>query len=696
MKQRFRQYMFLLLDLKSIWKPTFIAWGIFLAVWLFMSASHLGFTYDAVGLSWGPPGAPITFLQVITVFAVSSLLTLGWQVLRALYKFQPFAAINIVIFIAIWVLAVVLWSNEPMKPTHFSPPPMPPNNETYPNSDALLFDRASYQLLYGTGFAGHLARRPLYVGLLAFFHALVGANYDKTVFLQILVLALIPAVIFLLASKLSNRTAGLIAAGLILLREQNSIALSGEIVTSHAKLMMSDMITALGVVVIVYLASQWLFKEKPGAWEFAVLGACIGLTALIRAQVVVLTAPLLLFIFIVRKPFRQALIHASFLIAGIVLVMLPWVWRNWNLTGTFVLDDRGEERLLSRNYSLPPLSTPEPLPGESDEAFSARIKNGIFSFIVTHPDEVAGFVSNHFLRNLATGSVYIAPSYSDMTSSELVEHLPFWNEWTGDLTRNSGAALFLNLGILAFGISITASKKKWDGLLPLVIFLTYSLGNALVRSSGWRFNQPADWIVVIYYSMALAYLPSKIKLLFKQTADEPTAEAKMGKSTGIIIVSILCLVGASVPLAERIIPARNFDSFTETAKTDLSQQGILTTAEINDFLQEKDAVLVSGIALYPRFVRPTSRFHPLETEKPYEYLHFHLINENDIQVILPLQSIPTDIPHTATISILGCKQETYIAGFVVIVHGSSNKIMLRDAQAFLQCPLPEPEELQNQ
>ena len=77
-------------------------------------------------------------------------------------------------------------------------------------------------------------RRPLYVGVLALFHRIVGGNYDNTMFLQVLLLALIPGLVFLVTAKLSTRMAGMISGGLIVLREKNSIALSGEIVTSHA------------------------------------------------------------------------------------------------------------------------------------------------------------------------------------------------------------------------------------------------------------------------------------------------------------------------------------------------------------------------------------------------------------------------------------------------------------------------------
>lgn len=681
-------------ELKPVLRPALILWAVFLALWLFIRFTRLGFQHDAVGLSWGPPGTPVTFLQVLFVACIGYTLALGWYWFRLRQNRDTellYSIRDILIFVALWALAVFFWSREAMSPTHFSPPPMPPNHETYPNSDALLFDRSSYHLLYGTGFADQLVRRPLYVGALALFHGIVGGNYDRTMLLQVMLLAMIPGLIFLLTAKLSNPMAGVIAGGLIVLREKNSIALSGEIVTSHAKLMMSDMIAMLGVILVLYLTMRWLFEERPRALEFVIVGACLGLTALIRAQVLILIVPLLLFIFVARRDLMQTVKFSLFVIAGVFVVMAPWIWRNWNLTGTFVLDDRGEERLLARNYSLSPLSMPTPLPDETDEEFSARLKEDIFSFIVTHPAEVAHFVTNHFLRNLATGSVYVAPAYSTASPDEIVQHLPFWGDWDGGLTRNSTIALFLNLGLIALGISVTLAKNKWVGIFPLITFLTYSLGNALVRSSGWRFNQPADWIILVYFSVALAYLPSTIKLLFKQNSPNEThVEIRNVAEAGtlhVLILAALFLLGASVPVAERLIPARNFSSYTNEVAAALTRESIVSVDEIETFLEQEDAVLLTGIALYPRYVQPNSRFKPLEGLNDDRYLHFWLINQGDYQIVLPLQNLPENIPHTATVSILGCLEEGYIATAAVIVHEPSTQIFLRVPETSFTCPL---------
>jgi len=682
-------------EVKSIGKPTLVLWGIFLATWLLVWVSRIGLIHDAVGLNWGPPGTPVTFAQVNLVFVISFLLTFGFLLIKSRLRNVPvlfFSASDMLIFLALWGSAVVLWWNQPMSPTHFTPPPMPPNHEYYPYSDALIFDRASYHLLYGIGFTNQLVRRPLYAGLLAFFHKVAGANYEDTIFLQILLLALIPGLVFLVTSRLSNRFSGLLAGGLIVLREKNAIELSGEIVTSHAKLMMSDMLTLLGIVLFLYVTVKLLFQENRSGWQLAIAGACLGLVALVRTQGLILTLPLLLFIFLSKRPLRLGFKASAFTLLGLVLVLSPWIWRNWNLTGTFVLDDRGEERLLARNYSLTPVALPPPRTGETQEQFSARLKRDIVTFVVEHPTQVLFFISNHFFRNMVTSALYVAPTYSVDSPATTIEHLPFWGEWDGTLTPVSRISIFINLAILAAGISAAGTKNKYAGWFPLIAFLSYSLGNAIVRSSGWRFSLPIDWILLVYYSIGLAYLPSRIKLWFyedvpHQAGYEKALGVKMSISrTGIL--ALLVLLGASVPIAERLVHIQNYDHLTQDAKVDLSVNEVVSSAEINTFLEQKDAVLISGIALYPLYVRPNSRISIANAPQADKFLYLWLINEGDYQIILPLQNSPTDIPHTAILSVIGCREGNFISALAVIVHEPAKQILIRDPNFSLTCPLP--------
>jgi hypothetical protein len=103
-------------------------------------------------------------------------------------------------------------------------------------------------------------------------------------------------------------------------------------------------------------------------------------------------------------------------------------------------------------------------------------------------------------------------------------------------------------------------------------------------------------------------------------------------------------------------------------------------------LVQEDAVLLTGVALYPRYVQPNSRFKPLEESNYDRYLHFWLINEDDRQVVLPLQNIPENIAHTATVSVIGCREAGYISAAAIIVHEPAAHVLPQAPEGSFTCP----------
>jgi hypothetical protein len=354
---------------------------------------------------------------------------------------------------------------------------------------------------------------------------------------------------------------------------------------------------------------------------------------------------------------------------GFVLVSLPWGWRNWNLTGRFALGDQGEKALMARNYSLNPTDYPQPEPGETAAVFSDRLSTNIKTFIFEHPGDVAFFISNHFMHGLALSAVYLAPLYSTDPPGDLVGRLPFWDVWDGSLNAGSLFSLICNLAILSFGMALAWREGKLRGSFPFLVFALYQFGNAIARTSGWRFALPVDWIVLVYFCIALAHLPSRIGSFL---TPDPVPAVDSDRSAGRVPVSplvflSLLLLGLSVPLAERMIPRRNLDGLTDAAKAALVQRNILTPDQLANFLDQKNAVLVSGIALYPRFYKPDGGIYLSDMPEDFRFLHFWLINDGDLQVILPDEKPPGFFPHAARVAVIGCDHGKYVSAWAVWV-----------------------------
>ena len=676
---------------KPIWKTFLFITGVFALIAIFVSFTKIGFTEDNVGLNWGPAGTPLTFAQVNLVFSIGFLLALLISIIGIRIKSNSprwLSILDVCIFLLFWGLAVLLWSNQTISPSHFAPAQSAPNYEYYPYSDAAFFDRMSYHLINGVGFTNALVRRPLYVGLVALFHTIGGVGYDETVSVQILFLALIPCFIYLLTTRLSNRLAGFMAGGLFILRETNAIELSGRIVAAHAKLIMSDLTATLGIVAFVYACILLFKRPKPDRWLLLIAGALLGLTAMVRAQSLILLPLILLFALLPQMTRRPLLVSPAFILVGFALVTLPWVWRNWNVSGELTLGDPGEKILMARNYSLHPIEYPQQVSGETASEFSDRLTHEIFSFIAGYPGDVAYFISNHFLHSLATSAVYIAPLFSTNSPESLVDQNPFWDVWNGALTPASLLSLLGNLSILAFGISLAQKNNKQAGWYPLLVFVVYQAGNAIARTSGWRFALPVDWILLVYYCIALASLFPKFgQAIEHHPTDKDSSPPAKAFSIYPSIFLILFLMAISLPLAERLVPERKFNLVADKAQTALHEENILTSEQFSKFLEHKNAVFISGIALYPRYFKPEGGIYLADMPEDFRYLHFWLINDGDIQIVFPRQKPPEFFPHASEVSVIGCADGAYVSALAVFIQtGKGEQLILQEPQQLLTCP----------
>ena len=84
--------------------------------------------------------------------------------------------------------------------------------------------------------------------------------------------------------------AGLLLALLNIFREQTAIELSGRITTSHAKMLMADLPTAVVLAGFIFVVIVWLKAKHPN-WKMALIsGGILGASMLIRPESLLLFA----------------------------------------------------------------------------------------------------------------------------------------------------------------------------------------------------------------------------------------------------------------------------------------------------------------------------------------------------------------------------------------------------------------------
>lgn len=331
-----RQPVFYLL--LALFALSLLAWG-----W----AARAVLPVEGQRLGWNRLGAPLIETQVFLAWLLGLGLfgLLAWMRAGSTWarRLRP-RGFDLLLGLLIWLAAVIAWQSVPLQSNWFVSSPTHPNFEYYPSSDARAYDASSQTALIGLGYRFYNApyvRRSLLAMYLTVLHWVGGQQYERVILLQIMVLALLPVGVYLLTRALHNRAAGGMAAALVILREANSIGLAGDITTSNVKLLMADLPATLMTVIFILLVIVWLQHIERRPLLALAAGGALGFSMLVRLETVVLAAPAALAAGLILWPRRQLKLwlQSGLLAAlGVLLVLAPWVTRNYSLTGEIFID----------------------------------------------------------------------------------------------------------------------------------------------------------------------------------------------------------------------------------------------------------------------------------------------------------------------------------------------------------------------
>ena len=652
------------------------------ALYLFIRVTGLGIIPDE--MDWQPNGMVIRYWEI----GLSLWIALAAAILLRLVRpRKKQAAVTVLIFLLIWAGSALLWVSIPtMKVLDHSyfMEITPPNDLPYPASDAAYYGLWAESILAGLGFKTTVVTRQFLIVIIALFSTLTGHDLLKTIDCFTVFLALIPACMYLLGKRLHSHGAGIFAAGLAAFREYNTILLAPHFMVSDAKMLLSDLPGMLCILAALCASVSWY--QNPRSIRRMVLAGCLtGLSVTVRSQCIVLI-PFLALFFLLDKglSFRKRLLPAAGFLLAALLMTAPWLIRSRIITGDFILDEPGiHSTELARRWSDDPDNVVFQEEGESDAEYAARNKQHMVDFFLEKPFYVLQFTASHFFANEL--SAFTALPFGTDFRLTIHDYADTgFHDVEGRMLKGENApVLIIFLILIVLGMSAARNRAGIAGLLPFFMGSVYLLLTAAGRYSGWRFALPADWFCYFYFALGIgeaacqtasALGGTRRDLLSVSAPDLSGQPEHPAPALGLLI---LFLIPAAVPaLCGWIIPPQIFMQSSPENLLDLEKLCGGHPAEqeqLSELLADPGNTVINGRIIYPRFFyahEGLSSGHPWTAYKIRDFsrLGFVLLNEENHDVILPVEGSPAFIPNAADIYVIGRDdEEGYFRADAVVI-----------------------------
>jgi hypothetical protein len=230
--------------------------------------------------------------------------------------------------------------------------------------DPLFFQQSAAHIAHGDDYVNGLLGGPLAATALhppAFSVLLAGLDliHLRSLDAHRLALAFISAggvlAMGLFGRRLAGPRVGLLAAGL---------AAIGPLWIQQGGFLMSESLYLVVVPMMLLFALRCMDRSNP--WDFLALGALVGLATLTRSEAVDFVLLLGLFVVVLSSGrWRARLVFAAVFLAGVSLLVVPWVVRNDTELGSLTLSTNSGFT-LSGAYSATTLSPDNPYYGSFD------------------------------------------------------------------------------------------------------------------------------------------------------------------------------------------------------------------------------------------------------------------------------------------------------------------------------------------
>src|SRR5258706_9849268 len=398
---------------------------------------------------------------------------------------------------------------------------------------------------------------------------------------------------------------------------------------------------------------------------------------LILNYVAVAMTVILLFAIIVQPKKTLSIIKGALLaLIVIVIVISPWLVRNWNITGKFMFDNPESQTInLALRYSRLNGIEPDimPLSGESSLAYNDRLKKIALDAFSSNPQGVIRGIVNSFL-NHAVNNVLLFPLRNDLKGfRELWAPTDaFWEKWEGRPTVSQSLLLVFYLALFGLGLATAWHRNAWLGFLPLALNLVYNLWTSLALLSGQRFMLTMDWSIYLYYMIGIFALLSGFLFFLGNGRDPilkwyksnpfPITQSTVAVTWRQYLLSgfLFLAVGASLPLTEKMFPKRYPPIAQDQILKGLLVNQALDQSKVNSLCLQKvvdqnELSIVRGRALYPRYYASGDgeRFTDAGGYKAAEQgrLVFEMVGQANNRIIFPMTESPDFFPNAADVTI---------------------------------------------
>ena len=615
---------------RRYWRPTLlfaivlIGVGIFIAVTRFGLLSNVDYAYV--------PGIPLSSLQLFFILLMAGLCLVIVPEQEHDRPFVKFVKKYRLIPILIFLVTFLVWQFTPMLRDFFSLEPAPPSFQPFPYADARDYDMGAISILRGYGIKYYNNENPLYLVFLAVLHFFAGYNYKALTWMQLLVLAFIPVILYLLGKKYHSAAFGVFLSLVLIIRQSNAMRLSYKVSSLNPKLLMTEEMALLGIVLFAYLVFRWMSERK--LWLACLCGGCIGASALLRLNALVLFPAIACLIVPAFWKLGWKLVarHLSVYLLGFLILLIPWTLSSVGPDGqlwllfkiNLIIDQRYGSTVPSiqrQVESTPPGMKLAAVLNGQEENDATGLQFSSLQGLAAHPYAQAapaqtapstivnanktprGIVPRflyHLLHNFSTTLLTLPDSLHYDSLTQLAQRF-YWAEggrWPGNLPPGQTALIVLNLLLVALGLGYAWVNYRWAGLIPLAIFLAYDVSLSAAMNSGGRYLPPLDWVIFFYYGLAIVAIMRFVwKVLAGRSQSQP-ARPEPGASNPhsdrrslVFSLAGTVLLASLIPIAVLVLPAVTASARHQEV-VQASNQGVPAQ-------ENPDAHILYGQILYP-------------------------------------------------------------------------------------------------